>query len=715
MPHLQIITGPDPHAMVLHAAADLEAYVRRLFHIDVTIAAAPGEASAFVILDAESAKCDAPDETEAFILRRISYDATPAIIAVGGSPVATMWAVYDLVERWGVRYLLRGDVFPSDPGEFHLPDIDVLRRPNLACRGARLLNLLSMGLESWSLADMKRYIDQLAKLKFNSVYHQLWCWQPYLHYECRGFVKSTGIHWFGWNFPIDENTIGREHFGGAPVFVPPDFEGCETYQDRVEVGINLVRQSLRHAKQRGFTTRIATVLTDFPVEFSEVLGGPPLAPHGLGQALSGGHKGADDPAFQEITATVLRAYVETYPEMDDLFLSMPEFRVKDVPYEDAWKRLDRKYGFDQVRTLDKVLEEAAGRDDYPGGAERIVGATKGDIVAHDLFDRLLDEQKVLDDTTNPGADVLLFNISEELSEVYNLMRPGVTYECGLDYTASRTVKRPEAFERIRNAGLSPSITMTTQDDNIGVVPQSATASIHDMLGILRRYDWRGFQLRYWMITEMEPTVAYLSAATWDDSVTPESAYLDHARDVCGAAAGDELVASFKILDEITIQLGDHGLGLAFPIPNIAINRWYRAGEFEETFVENRKDFRRALAHARAALAQATCGQRYLDHYIGRLEFGIGYLDMVELLAAASRANKDGDYSQAAEQLELGLAKAREIVGIQARIVQDKTDLGLLAQLNEDLCRKLAGLLEAVKAGRKYTHHADAGRAGVFVE
>jgi hypothetical protein len=55
------------------------------------------------------------------------------------------------------------------------------------------------------------------------------------------------------------------------------------------------------------------------------------------------------------------------------------------------------------------------------------------------------------------------------------------------------------------------------------------------------------------------------------------------------------------------------------------------------------------------------------------------------------------------------------VAIQARIVQDKTDLGLLAQLNEDLCRKLAGLLEAVKAGKKYTHHAGARRAGVWVE
>ena len=37
------------------------------------------------------------------------------MILAGGSPVATMWAGYELVERYGVRYLLGGDVYP-EPG-----------------------------------------------------------------------------------------------------------------------------------------------------------------------------------------------------------------------------------------------------------------------------------------------------------------------------------------------------------------------------------------------------------------------------------------------------------------------------------------------------------------------------------------------------------------------------------------------------------------------
>ena len=35
------------------------------------------------------------------------------IVIGGGSPVATLWAVYELVERWGVRYLIDRDVYPA--------------------------------------------------------------------------------------------------------------------------------------------------------------------------------------------------------------------------------------------------------------------------------------------------------------------------------------------------------------------------------------------------------------------------------------------------------------------------------------------------------------------------------------------------------------------------------------------------------------------------
>ena len=37
------------------------------------------------------------------------------LIIGGGSPQATLWAVYEFVERAGVRFLLEKDVLPEQP------------------------------------------------------------------------------------------------------------------------------------------------------------------------------------------------------------------------------------------------------------------------------------------------------------------------------------------------------------------------------------------------------------------------------------------------------------------------------------------------------------------------------------------------------------------------------------------------------------------------
>jgi hypothetical protein len=48
---------------------------------------------------------------------------------VGGSPRATLWAVYELAQRWGVRYLVDRDVFPEQMGAFKVPDLDIVMEP----------------------------------------------------------------------------------------------------------------------------------------------------------------------------------------------------------------------------------------------------------------------------------------------------------------------------------------------------------------------------------------------------------------------------------------------------------------------------------------------------------------------------------------------------------------------------------------------------------
>mgnify|MGYP001258569575 CR=1 FL=1 len=61
---------------------------------------------------------------QGFLLRKTEAFGKHALAIVGGSSVATLWGVYELVERYGVRYLVDGDVYPQSAGPFHLPDLD---------------------------------------------------------------------------------------------------------------------------------------------------------------------------------------------------------------------------------------------------------------------------------------------------------------------------------------------------------------------------------------------------------------------------------------------------------------------------------------------------------------------------------------------------------------------------------------------------------------
>ena len=142
------------------------------------------------------------------VIRSVKHDGRDLLVIGGGSPVATLWAVYELGHRFGMRYLLSGDVLPAEPAKFKLDGFDVVMEPNLRLRTWRTVNDFAIGPESWGLAEQKKVLRQLAKLKFNRVMLAIYPWQPFVHYEFKGVKKSTAMLWYGYRYPVDGDTAG---------------------------------------------------------------------------------------------------------------------------------------------------------------------------------------------------------------------------------------------------------------------------------------------------------------------------------------------------------------------------------------------------------------------------------------------------------------------------------------------------------------------------
>jgi len=158
---------------------------------------------------------------QGILLRNISFRRTPALVVGGGSSEAVLWAVYELAERFGVRYLLHGDLLPKRSEPFPPRGLDVVKEPVFPIRWWRTVNDFAMGPESWGMADHRPVIDQLAKFKFNRLFLSLWPWQPFVDLGFRGARKRCATLWFGYRYPITDDMPGRELFGDKEEFWNP--------------------------------------------------------------------------------------------------------------------------------------------------------------------------------------------------------------------------------------------------------------------------------------------------------------------------------------------------------------------------------------------------------------------------------------------------------------------------------------------------------------
>ena len=199
--------------------------------------------------------------------------------------------------------------------------------PNMRIRCWRLVNDLPHGPVSWSREENRRFLRQMAKMKYNRIHCSLWPAQPMVHYTFRGMPKPPGVLYFGLRHPIDDDTIGRDKFPGMRFFTNPELIGAASPEEIQARSIETVRRILQEARRLGMQTGLSIQPFEWPKEFIKVLPGSNPA-HQLGSITAGPGKNQpmEDPLLHEMVATIIRAYIETYPRIDHVHIGMPEHR-----------------------------------------------------------------------------------------------------------------------------------------------------------------------------------------------------------------------------------------------------------------------------------------------------------------------------------------------------------------------------------------------------
>ncbi len=709
-PQVGVVVGGRAPQLEQYAAGQLCDYLQKLYGIEVKpTVGIPASAEALFLIGGPGTnglvkKATKPRgfpkvSEQGMVLRRVEVGKRPGLIVGGGSPRATLWAVYELVERWGVRYLLHGDVLPEAGGEFRLPELDETKEPALTVRQWRVVNDFANGPESWGMADYRPLLDQLAKMKFNRLFLSLYPWQPFLDYEVRGIKRRSAWLWYDYHFPITDTMIGRNLFGQASEFWNPDLPIHGSYKEFSAAGEQLIHNLMKAAHERGMecVASFGTSLLEFPPEFAPLLKDPQKVKQ-LGEldVVPGPKTSMDDPVLFEMSSAVLRAVVNTYPEADQITFSVPEWRQWTDQYERAWADLDAKYGLSKVKSLAEVIAAANARKDYPGGAERAVREVKGDIASLYYIDRLLGDPKVLAGTRRPDMKFVYDFVAEELYPVLDrILPPGSTILNLVDYTPSRILRRRGVLQNIPNRKLSSALIFTLEDDNIGMVPQLTTGSLHQLTQDLLRYGWAGFSTRYWVVGGQDSNVAYLARAAWDRTATPEAVDRDQLRAVCGEGCVAEMMKVYQEVQAVTVNLEWNHLTFAFAVPRMMLMHW-KPEPMSADLVEDRQGYERALAAAKSALANATPGGRgYVEYWIGRLDFAVEYINAADAMYRAAQAEANKDRAGTLREAEQGLAALRRGIEAYARVARDQSDRGAIAILNEFAYRPLKAKVAAL--------------------
>jgi hypothetical protein len=226
-----------------------------------------------------------------------------------------MYAVYELLERLGIVFQLTNDIIPQRKPDLAMPALDLRMEPAFKDRGMHCWHQIRWYM---GLADFRREIDQLAKLKMN-VFQFYWgMGGPWVEFSYNGKpadvfgVQESGfVAWPGASGTAKTVVVGRECFPQDGYMGPPEFAKVQSPQEAHRTAREFLRELIRYAHSR--KVQVWLTMGEIPYVPANLVPSASKRGHSFycGVALSPG-----DPAVLDIWEAAVRSMIESYPEAD---------------------------------------------------------------------------------------------------------------------------------------------------------------------------------------------------------------------------------------------------------------------------------------------------------------------------------------------------------------------------------------------------------------
>ncbi|MCC7420962.1 MAG: hypothetical protein IT428_11835 [Planctomycetaceae bacterium] len=607
------------------------------------------------------------------------------VLVVGGqTPVATYWGASELAHRWGVRSLLTGNYLPFEPPPFSLEGFDEVLEPSFKVRAWTLMDGTPVGPAAWSLAEQKRIIRQLARMKFTRVVLDLEPWQPFVSFEFNGVKKTSTLLWPGGPIKVDGDTAGRAVFQGKTEFDNPDFVGKKTPEERFEAGKQLLSGIIDEAHRYGLTATIAVSPFDFPKEFqSQLPDSEPSVENGDLAVIPGPKAPLYDEPVQKLAIAQLKALIATYPTMDTLVIGLPLDMHGDA--EAAWKRLQATGTLPETALYEDLLKGAKARKGLLSGDEGIA-LISGQVAAIPAVRRLVEHPDVSRRANGKLLDVELIGVDPLLARLGLRVTP--TGTCSLFVSDPLPAPAPGSSLPLKITG-----GMDWSDMIVGVTPRFHFQETARSFKELRTAGWSGFTAMSSNLGGSDPTAYFASRAAFDSQLTPEACVRDLIDQVAGEGVADRVVKAFRLVDEAAdaVNLAD----IPVVVPDARLYARYLTGGAAPEWWATLKDAHlKAMDEMYRANTRARDGGRELTLYFARrFEAAYEMMNAIDTVREGNAAAARGEKEKHVESIEKAIESTYASLNAYAAIARDSSDRGTIALVNRAGYRVLQKMLE----------------------
>lgn len=649
---------------------------------------------------------------DSFVLWRTKSGANELLIAAGNDDAATLYAVYDLIERFGVTFLVTKDILPERSSELRAPDVQLKIESPFPRRGLFISNIYpSRGI--WHLSEVKAFLDQMAKMKMNYLQFFWFEHEPWIDFTYRGEHKLLGdattkeTGYMTWRYHYGSQltkdvAVGRQHFHGRARMAPAEFQQVETPEQAFAVARDFLREIIRYARLRhinvwlcidpttlqGNHARLARRATNFQLPFHPILGA---------------HMCPADPVLHDINAERIKALVETYPEAEGYILYLPEM------YPDCPDAEDQALFTSERARFEGALKLWGPYKNYERKPEIVLDSNIGSV--HIARSALQARDRVA-----PRARIAIGGIGRG----YLLPFLDKLFPKDVPFTdmESRAIWTPAGvpMEYFGGMGARERTLVPRMDDDSAMFGMQFNLNLYykdRMLEGSLENGVAGFAGQLNRARGTEQNTRYLATGAWRPHLTPKQFYAEYAARVFGESAKANVATAFATLEENEEYLGWTGsgnFGCCGVIPEVshAYNFYRQANHFDgpknwdgfrktsakriQQFLHAAELLDRAVRELRSAEPLvATRGKVELAYLINKTE---SYAMLLRTLAAARQAylafddafreRRQTGEAEFVRRLDAAMEQIREVRRMgrrttekYAEIIDHASDLGTL--------------------------------------